>query len=93
MLSLRVQAHHPIVCPATVALDVDEIGFVGAVERMRARDVPPNPMVQEVMLPIAEMCGFLTSNAVPIWRVIERGVGESLLMYDVYLMASWGDDV
>ena len=93
LLTLRWLAHNETDCPATVVLSVDEIRFLRAIERTRKRDLPPNPTVYDVMLAIAKMGGFLTSNKVPGWRVLGRGFEEFSLMYEGYLIAREGGEM
>jgi hypothetical protein len=87
LLTLRWLAHNETDCPATVVLSVDEIKFLRAIERTRKRELSTAPTAYDVMLAIAKMGGFLTSNKVPGWRVLGRGFEEFSLMYEGYLIA------
>jgi hypothetical protein len=93
LLALRWLAHSAPDQPATAVLSPPELGFLRVLEGMRKRKLPPEPTVYDVMLAIAKLGGFLTSNKVPGWQVLGRGVEEFVLMYEGYRMALEGGEM
>jgi hypothetical protein len=61
---------------AAEVLSDDQLTVLAITEKQRGRTLPDRPTVAEAMLAVARLGGFITSNKVPGWQVMGRGMED-----------------